>query len=118
MDSTKYQRILVANVRKSFQTLKLKRGFVFQEDNYPKHTSKSTMKYFQERPNKILEWPPQSPELNIIENLWKDILHAVHAMRPKNISELEVFRQEVWGKIQKARIERLLAVYRKGLQAV
>ena len=61
---------------------------------------------------------PQYPDLNIIENLWRDLKHAVHARRPNNISELEVFCQEEWGKIPKARIERLFADYRKHLQAV
>ena len=102
MDSTKYQEILEANVQRSVQTLKLKRGWVFQQDNDPKHTSKSTMKYLQERRMKVLEWPPQSPDLNIIENLWRDLKHAVHARRPKNISELEVFCQEEWGKNSKS----------------
>ena len=115
MDSTKYQDILEANVRRSVQKLKLKRGWVFQQDNDLKHTSKSTMKYLQERRMKVLEWPSQSPDLNIIENLWRDLKHA---RRPKNISELEVFCQEEWGKIPKTRIERLLAGYRKRLQAV
>ena len=36
----------------------------------------------------------------------------------KNISELEEFRQEEWEKIPKAKMERLLAGYRKRLQAV
>ena len=62
------------------------------------------MKYLQERQMKVLEWPPLFPDLNNIENL----KHAIHARRPKNISELNVFYQEEWGKIPKARIERLL----------
>ena len=40
MDSTKYQKILEANVQTSVQTLKLERGWVFQQDKDPKHTSR------------------------------------------------------------------------------
>ena len=48
MDSTKYQDILEANVQRPVQTLKLKRGWVFQQDDDPKHTLKSSIKYLQE----------------------------------------------------------------------
>ena len=66
MDSTKYSEIVEANGRRPVQTLKLKQGWVFHQYNDHKHTSKSTMKYHQER--QALEWPPQSPDLNIIEH--------------------------------------------------
>ena len=107
-DSTKYQEILQANVQRSFHTLMLMSGWVFHQDNDPKHTSKSTMKYLQERLMKVLEWPPQSSDFNIIENLWRDLKHAVHARRP-SISQLEVFCPGECGGNTKARIERLLA---------
>lgn len=42
MDSTKSQQILKANITPSIKKLKLKRGQFLQQDNYPKHTSKST----------------------------------------------------------------------------
>lgn len=67
MDSNNYKYILEADVRRSVQKLKLKRDLVFQQDNHPKYTSKSTMKYLQERWITVLEWPPHSPDLNIIK---------------------------------------------------
>uniref|UniRef100_A0A3Q3KMZ5 Tc1-like transposase DDE domain-containing protein n=1 Tax=Monopterus albus TaxID=43700 RepID=A0A3Q3KMZ5_MONAL len=118
MDSTKYQQILEANITPSVKKLKLKRGWLLQQDNDPKHTSKSTMEYLKRRRLKVLEWPSQSPDLNIIENLWVDLKRAVHARRPKNITELEAFCKEEWEKIPSTRIERLLAGYEKCLQAV
>lgn len=63
------------------------------------------------------EWRSQSPDLNIIENLWVD-QRAVHARQPKNTSELRAFWKEEWAEIPNTRTERLLAVYKQRLLAV
>lgn len=47
----------------------------------------------------------QSPDLNIIENLWRDLKPAVHARRLKNISELEKYCQEEREKFQKQELK-------------
>ena len=49
---------------------------------------------------KILEWPSQSPDLNIIEPLWGDLKRAVFAIQPKNLGDLEAFCQEEWASLQ------------------
>ncbi len=87
-------------------------------DHDPKHISKSTMDYLKRRKLKVLPWPSQSPDLNIIENLWIDLKRAVRARRPRNLTELEDCCKEEWAKIPQTRTERLLAGYKKRLQAV
>lgn len=118
MDSQKYQEILQENVKPSVRKLKLGRSWTFQQDNDPKHTSKSTKAWFEERSWNVLEWPSQSPDLNPIENLWWDLKKAVSARKPKNLGELETFAHEEWAKISKERCQSLICGYRKRLLAV
>lgn len=118
MDSTKYQEILEKNVMPSVKKLKLGRHWTFQQDNDPKHTSKSTKAWFQKKGWQVLEWPSQSPDLNPIENLWWDLKKAVAARRPKNITELEAIAHEEWAKIPKERCQKLTSSYAKRLQQV
>uniref|UniRef100_A0A9J8CLU9 Transposase n=1 Tax=Cyprinus carpio carpio TaxID=630221 RepID=A0A9J8CLU9_CYPCA len=55
MNSAVYQKILKENVRPSVRDLKLKRTWVLQQDNDPKHTSKSTSEWLKKNKMKTLE---------------------------------------------------------------
>ena len=55
---------------------------------------------------KVLVWAPQTPDLNIIENLWREISNKPYMQAGRRIF---MICQEEWGIIPKARFERLLA---------
>ncbi|CAJ0936235.1 unnamed protein product [Ranitomeya imitator] len=118
MKSEDYQQILQHNVGPSVRKLGLpQRSWVFQQDNDPKHTSKSTRKWFERKHWRLLWWPAMSPDLNPIEHLWRDLEMAVWRRHPSNIRDLEQFAKE-WSKIPAEHCKKLIDGYRKRLVAV
>ena len=71
----------------------------FMQDNAPCHKAKVVMSYLSEQDFEIMDWPPQSPDLNPIENLWKTLGVKVMERNPTNTEDLWVKLQEEWSKI-------------------
>ena len=72
-------------------------GHRLQQDNDPKHCSAHIESFFEE--NGINWWatPPESPDLNPIENVWgslKQYLRNIH--KPKNLDDLKTGIERFW----------------------
>ncbi|KAF7644430.1 hypothetical protein LDENG_00222120 [Lucifuga dentata] len=105
MNSSVCQSILDEHVKVSARKRHLGTKWILQQDNDPKHSSKSTVEC-------------QSPDLNPIEMLWRDLKAAVHQRKPSNLTQLKQYCMEEWAKISPSRCEKLISGYKKRLEEV
>ena len=113
-----YRQILSNNLLASARTLEMGRGWVFQHDNDPKHTAKETKEWLLKKHIKVMEWPSQSPDLNPIENLWRELKLQVSKRQPRNLQNFEMICREEWAKISPDVCANLVKTYKKRLTAV
>ncbi|XDV52100.1 hypothetical protein PO909_020865 [Leuciscus waleckii] len=118
MTGAMYCEILGNNLPPSVRALKMGRGWVFQRDNDPKHTARITKEWLCKKHIKVLAWPSQSPDLNPIENLWRELKLRVSQRQPRNLTDLEKICVEEWAKIPPAVCANLVKNYRKRLTSV
>ena len=77
MTGDKYIDILSEHLLPLLEDTGLKETFLFQQDNAPWHTSGAVNEFLVESELKVFDWPAYSPDLNIIENVWKYVKHYV-----------------------------------------
>ena len=75
-------------------------GHRFQQDNDPKHTSKLAQKFMQDHNINWWRTPAESPDLNPIENLWREMKHFISTkVRPSTKAELEQGLHTFWATV-------------------
>lgn len=112
MKKEQYKTILEKNAVPSGLRL-IGNGFIFQQDNDPKHSSKLCRGYLERKEaNGVLKnmtWPPQSPDLNPIELLWEELDRKVRDACPSSQEDLWRILQDSWKSINKQTIDKLIA---------
>ena len=84
LNSSAYQVVLENGLAQLYDA-----SNIFMQDNALCHKSASTLAYIERKKVCLLSnWPPQSHDLNIIENLWAQLKRKVIERNPRNAGEL------------------------------
>ena len=103
VDSIEYRRILGLALPVMYSPRHL-----FQHDGASCHRSRSTTKYLTEKKIRVIQdWPAQSPDLNVIENLWNYLKRRVQECKPKTLDELWEVAYREWNTIPNEIISKL-----------
>ena len=92
-----YKKILEDYIIPSIKNLGVNNAN-FMQDNALCHKAKSIMSYLQQQEFEIRNWPAQSPDFNLIKNLWKTLREKAMAQNPANTDDLWKKIQDEWTK--------------------
>ena len=114
LNSESYMNIIEGSL-----LLMLGSSSVFMQDGVPCLTSKATMSLIDHHKVCILsDWPQQSTDINIIENIWAKIKKNISRKHPANKNELWDLLKVEWSNIDTSHILQLYDSIPRRLQAV
>jgi transposase len=103
MNSEKYVVLLNTALESRYEE-----GMIFQQDNAPSHSCENTWNWLDDNDYDFEDFPPCSPDLNPIENMWGVVNREVRKKNPKTLSELRQVVIEEMGKVTRKQVKKLI----------
>ena len=120
MDSNQYQFVLRRCLLPFYRRHPQRRHFEFMQDNAPIHVSRTrrirgavregTIDWLNRHNIAVLEWPPNSPDLNPTENLWGILVRRVYHENKQyqTVQELKEAIVKAWQEVDQETIDNLV----------
>jgi transposase len=107
------------STQKNFPGRKRRGRPILQQDNAKPHSAKIAKEFIAKNRIRLMNWPPQSPDLNPIENLWAELKKSVRRKekKPSNLKELDALVKEAWNEIPPEYCRRLVVSMRNRVNA-
>jgi transposase len=85
--------------------------FIFQQDNASIHTASIVKNYLRRTKIKVIDWPPNSPDINPIERVWAFIKQRLdhYPSPPNSLQELFDRVEDIWTSVSKDYLANLYA---------
>lgn len=101
LNSIQYMRIIRNHI---IPLLRNPRG-IFMQDNSPVHTAGCVMGLLSRQAFETMAWPPMSPDLNPIENVWSYLIRDWPNMERRTEDALDELVQRRWNELRNNRGE-------------
>lgn len=121
INAAKYQEILQNNLIPVLEQLKNANpstNFVFQQDGASCHTAKTTKGWFGEHNISVLSWPSNSPDLNIIENVWHQMKKELRNNPQRTMPALKEKIEQIWSNMPIEYFKKLVSSMPDRIKAV
>jgi transposase len=115
IDGEQYLEMLQDTVKPEMDASRdLGRVLTFQQDNAKPHKARPVMEFLERWGYELLIWPPQSPDLSPIENIWNIMKMKMKARRPRPRTKATMrdAMLEIWGEIEDITRKNLIMTFR------
>ena len=108
-------RMYLTTLRETIGRRQWRADRIWQQDNATAHTAKIVRSWLSENVKTLADWPPNSPDLSPIENLWGKLWPDAIRLRPKNADELWQRVEEKFREYDDQYIDSLILSFRRRL---
>ena len=117
LNGERYLKILQRYLLQNYPNLK-EQKLIYQHDNAPAHCYHRIIEWLEAKDVQNLNWPPQSPDLNLIEDVWNEIKFRLRGKAFENKDKLWKAVKKEWQNVSKSFIKNLYESLPRRIEAL